>query len=133
MAYDNFIKQILFSDNNANVLCNRLYDALETEFTKPTLDTKFCITGTIAKILNGASASDIVVIPFITNDDTIYDYCAKNLPKYLKATAVIFKDRIQLQYQSYYLEVWKTSSIGTIGSVSGFLVQDDADIPSNIL
>lgn len=133
MVYDNFTKQTLFTDNNANVLCNRLYNALETEFTKVVLDTKFCITGTLAKILNGALASDIKVIPFITNDDAIYDYCAKNLPKYLKATAVIFKDRIQLQYQSYYLEVWKTSSIGTIGSVSGFLVQDDADIPSNIL
>lgn len=133
MAYDNFTKQVLFTDNNANVLCNRLYDALENEFTKAVLDAKFCITGTVAKILNGASATDILVIPFITDDDAIYAYCAKELPKYLKATAVIFKNRIQYRYQSYYLEIWKDDSIGTINAVDGFLVQANADIPTNIL
>lgn len=133
MAYGNFTKQKLFDDNNANVLCNRLYDALETAFTKVVLDEKFCITGTIAKILNGATASEIDVIPFITDDNNIYEYCSNTLPKYLKATAVIFKDRVQLQHKTYRLEVWKSSDLGTIGNVSGFIVQNNSDIPSNIL
>jgi hypothetical protein len=132
MAYDNFTKEQLFTDSNVNILCNRIYNALEAKFTKVTLDASFAITGTVAKIIQGAALSPIEVIPFITNSQTVFDYCAKELPVLLKARAVVFKNRVQLDYNGVFLEVWLTNDVKTINEVAAFFVQDTADIPTNI-
>tara|TARA_Y100001973_G_C5065246_1_gene264709 strand:- start:240 stop:641 length:402 start_codon:yes stop_codon:yes gene_type:complete len=132
MAYSNFTKQVVFADNKINILCNRIYDALENEFIKATLDTKFCITGTVSKIIQGAALSDVPVIAFITDDALIYKYCSNTLAKSLRAKAITFKDRIQMDYKGIYLEFWLTDNLGTIDEINGLYVQDTADIPANI-
>tara|TARA_R110002111_G_scaffold86088_3_gene134940 strand:- start:491 stop:892 length:402 start_codon:yes stop_codon:yes gene_type:complete len=132
MAYDNFTKEVLFSDSKVNILCNCIYNILEAEFTKASLDTKFCITGTVAKIIQGAALTDIPVIPFITNDDAIYKFCSTELPKLLNMKAFALKNRIQYQWEGVYLELWLTNDTKTINTVNGFLVQDTAVIPTNI-
>lgn len=132
MAYDIFTKETVFVNQNINSFCNKIFQNLIDSFTSPTINTSFCVTGTVAKIIQGDPLSDIVVIPFITNNTSIYDYCAKTLPKYLGVTAIKFKDRIQIKYNQVFFEIWYTDSIGTINTVSGLLVQDPADINPNI-
>jgi hypothetical protein len=132
MAYDNFTKEDVFTNSALNVLCNRFYNILEEGFAKNDLDTKFCITGTVAKIIQGAALSDIPVIAFVTNDAVIYKFCSNELIKQLGAKALVFKNRIQIEIENVYIEVWFSSNIGTINPDNGFFVQDTADIPTNI-
>lgn len=132
MAYNNFTVQQVFKNHNVNVLCNRIYDALIKEFTAPTIEGAFCITGTVAKIIQGASLSDILVIPFITDDKQIFKFCGEQLPKLLQANAVKLTDRVQMQYKGTYFEFHYISSITTIDTVTTLQVQDESEIPANI-
>ena len=112
------------------MLCNRIFEYLTLKFDT-NLDDAFGVTGTVAKIMQGATLEDITVIPFITDDVLIYNYCANQLPKLLKASAIKFQDRIQLNYNGIFLEVWFTNSLIVIES-NTIKVQRTGDIPANI-
>ena len=132
MAYNNFTKEKVFSNQNANVNCNLIYNALIDKFDTPLLDTDFCITGTVSKLIQGATLSPINVTPFITSSAAVYNYCSNELPKLLGATAVKYKDRVQMVFNTQYFEFWFDDDLGTINTVSGFKVQDTADISPKI-
>jgi len=132
MSYKNFTDETVFADSKVNVLCNRIYDYLIKEDSVKDFQTTFCITGTVSKIIQGAALSEIPVIAFITNSADTYLFCSKPLAKLLGAKVLVFKNRVQMQIQGVYLEFWLTSNIGTIDEISGFFVQDTADIPTNI-
>lgn len=132
MAYSKFTEQKVFADPNINILCNRIYENLTNNFEGKVLSSEFCITGSVARIIQGDALSLIEVIPFITKDVAIYNFCKSSLPKLIGASATTLKDRIQLNYKGVFLEIWFTIAIGTINSVTGLAVQDSADIPLNI-
>lgn len=132
MAYNNYTKQTVFTDESVNSICNKIMDLLHNEFTSVVVDAAFCLTGTVAKIIQSAPDEDIKVIPYITNNEAIYKYCATLLPRFLGATAVRLNERIQLNVNGVYFEIWLTDSIGTINTVSDLKVQDPTDIPSDI-
>lgn len=131
MAYDLFTKETVFVDQSVNVLCNSIFNSITTSFTIPA-DGKFCVTGSVAKILQGGTAKDIQVVPFITDNDAIYNFCATEIPKQLRATAVKFTDRVQMNYNGVFVEFWKVADVGTVNTVTGILVQDPLNIPVNI-
>lgn len=132
MAYIAFTKEKVFKSHNINVICNQIYEALINEFDVSTIETKFCITGTVAKIIQGDPLSEIEVIPFITNEKAIMDFCRKGLTNTVGGRAVALSDRVQMVYKGIHFEFHETSSIGTINTVTGLQVQDPADIPGNI-
>lgn len=133
MSYSKFTDNEVFADPGVNVLCNRIMQS----FTDVGLDVKiveenFCLTGTVAKIIQGAALTDILVIPFITDNSSYYLHCAKAMPKAIGATAVQLKEVIQIKYKSVFIEVWYTNDVGRINTVTDLPVQDTAEIPSNI-
>ena len=132
MAYSNFTTETVFENQNTNVICNRIYQYLIDKFTEPTLNTSFCLTGTVSRIIQGAALEDVLVIPFITNDKLIFNYCGNELSKFLGATAVNLTDRVQMSYKDIKFEFWFVSSLGTINTVNNLKVQATGDIPSNI-
>lgn len=132
MSYSIFTDEEVFADPNINILCNRIYENLTNNFVGKVLNSEFCITGTVSKIIQGASLSDVEVIAFITKDANIYNFCKSKLPKLIGASATTLKDRIQLNYKGVFLEIWFTTSIGTINIITDIAVQDTADIPLNI-
>lgn len=131
MAYSAFTTETVFIDQNVNIYCNRIWTFLDAEFTN--LETKFCITGSVSRIIQGDSVKSLKVIPFISNDFDVLKYCANDLARLLNGTAIIFKNRVQLKLNGVYFEFWYVSNIGTINTISGLYVQDTNDIPSNIL
>ncbi|MDC7994481.1 hypothetical protein [Altibacter sp. HG106] len=133
MAYSNFSDERLFLDEGVNIVLNRIYEELEESFPGLTLNDELCITGTLAKIIQGDPAQEIEVVPFITDNENIFSYSYEKLPVLLyKARAVRFKDRVQINLPNVLIEVWKTDDIGTVNVVTGIAVQDPADIPANI-
>ncbi len=134
MAYTKFLDEAVFADANANIYCNRIYELLEASFPGMTLNQVFCLTGTPAKIIQGASVEEITVIPFITDQDSIFDYFGTKLSEALGAQgAVYLSESIQVVISNeLFVELWLTSPIGTINTVTNIDVQDPADIPSHI-
>ena len=132
MAYTNFTSEKIFKDPTVNILCNSIFDEITNNFPA-VVSTEFAVTGTLAKIIQGdePASTKILVLPFITINNSIYDYCASDLPKSLGATAIKFTDRIQLKYQNIFFEVWKTNTLNVIDS-NKIIVQITADIPANI-
>ena len=133
MAYDNFTTQQLFANGNTNAFCNRLYTLLNSKDVRKIFDTSFAISGTVSKIIQGATVEPHKVIAFITNDLEIYKYCASQLSIALQANTIAYADRIQFYHEDVFFELWFTSAIGTLNTVDGFVVQATADIPLNIL
>lgn len=133
MSFSTFTDQQVFDDASVNVLCNRIYENLIQKFGSGTFQDDFCITGTVARIIQGATLEDIKVIAFRTNDSDYFAHLANSLPKAIGATARAFKDRIQMNYKGIYLEFWYAKPIGTINIVTDLAVEDPADIPLNIL
>lgn len=133
MAYSEFTDQIVFNDASVNVLCNRIMQSFtDAGFDLKNVVENFCLTGTVAKIIQGAALTNVPVIAFITDSEIYYKHCANSMPKAVGATAVRLKEVIQLKYKDVFLEVWKTNDIGTINTTTNIAVQDTADIPSNI-
>lgn len=132
-SYAVFTQEMVFKNEEANILCNRIFNELFEEFTFTEVNEQFAITGKLAKYIQGAGISPIVVVPFITDLKTIFEFCAVEMSKRLGAKgAVVFKNRIQMIYGNIYLEFWFVSDIGTINTISNLPVQDPADIPINI-
>ena len=83
MAYDKFTANGVFQDQNINVLCNKILDHLGKEFTEVDLNTKFGLTGTVSKIIQGAPVTPIKCIAFATNDEEVYKYIINNCTNYM--------------------------------------------------
>jgi len=133
MAYNNFTTEEVFLDESINILCNRIHEELINSFDGGHINDHFCITGTVAKIIQGAGAEDIVVVAFITDEDDIFDYVGGKLQVLLNPPGAIkFTDRIQMLFENVYVEIWHTVAMGTINTVSNLRVQDTADIPAYI-
>lgn len=131
MDYNNYTVQEVFSSALTNNICNIITGSIKEAFPG-NFATDFCLTGTVAKIINGASATPVKVIPFITSDLKIFNYFKTEISKKLGVGAITFSDRIQLNYNGIYFEMWLTNDIGTINTVTTLQVQATADIPSNI-
>lgn len=131
MAYSTFTDEAVFTDERANNLCNIIMQMMTTEFPQ-SVSTKLCITGTLAKIIQGDPLTDLKVIPFITDDLKMLEYFKTHIATYLKANTVTYKNRIQLTYQGIFVELWLTTPSLNINTVTNLNVQDPADIPINI-
>lgn len=130
MSYDNFTKQKVFSDELINILCNRIYENIQNNFSVKT--NNFCTTGSVAKIIQGQPLVEIPVIAFITDDTEIFKHIATKMAQFLGGTSVALKNRVQIEANNVFVEFWYTNAIGTINTVSTISVQDLADIPTNI-
>ncbi|MFD2824818.1 hypothetical protein ACFS5M_14135 [Lacinutrix iliipiscaria] len=131
MAYNNFSVQEVFKNKLLNVVCNNILEQLTLKY-ETEVPTSFCLTGTVAKIINGASATPVKVVPFITDDLKKFNFFGNEIAKYLGASAVKFSDRIQMTYKGIFLECWLTDDLGTINTVDTIQVQDSSDVPLNI-
>jgi len=130
IAYNNFSTEKVFGNEEVNIICNNIYETILEKFTSSTVNTDFAITGTVAKIIQGAALEDIVVMPFITNNSSMLNFVLNELPEKVNALgAVKLTDRVQLFFNNIYVEIWYNAAIGTLNTVSNLRVQATADIP----
>lgn len=133
MAYNNFTTEKLFEDESINILCNRIWENLILVNDLATVNANFCLTGSPAKIVQGAGASLIKVVPFATGNAEIFTFCSNTLPSLINAKGAIkLTDRVQIVFDNVYFEIWYLTPLGTINTVSNLRVHNTADIPAYI-
>lgn len=134
MAYELYTTESVFADNNINAICNALLDNLETQFSSAVLNQKFGLTGTVAKTIQGATNLPVKVIPFVTNDVSIYNYLYSNIKNIITTQGVIgFTDRFQVITSRVYIEIWKTEDPLNLVDSNGIFSQTILEIPYYIL
>jgi hypothetical protein len=131
--YNNFTVEKLFSNENFNIICNRIVDRIRVNNPSLNLNTHFAITGSVAKILQGDSVKDILVMPFITSDNQLFNYIASNLGRDVDAKEVIvFKDRVHLTFKNFLVEIHLVENLNRLVQVNNFNLQHKDDVPSEI-
>ncbi len=112
MAYEVYSTQKVFSNELVNIYCNRILDAVHTEFAAS--ETQLVAEGDLSRMIQGMAAAELPVIPFVTNDQNIYNYLVKNLQSILSVeTQISFKNRIQVVTSQAYIEIWFEVFSGT--------------------
>ena len=133
MAYDKYSTEVVFFDENLNVLCNALYEFLGT--VDPWNVTQLALSGVPARIVNGdTSFSSFRCIPFITANQALYDALNDIIKQvWPVATRLVFKDRIQVVIYEVYFEFWISDSAILTLDKNGIITQDSDQIPTNLL
>lgn len=135
MAYQLYTTEGVFQDPNINAICNGIMNGLEAQFTAPTLNAAFGLTGSCAKIVQGAANMPVPVIAFVVNSTLIYDYLKANMGSYIQKIQgiIAFTDRFQVMAPRVYIEVWfKAGALNLIDS-NGIFSEDINYIPNHIL
>ncbi len=134
MAYQLYTTEVVFTDHNINAICNLLIDHLETKYSANILNTKFGVTGSVARMIQGAANVPIPVIAFVTNDVAYYDYLRNNIQNFLPVDGVIdFSDRIQIITSYVYIEIWNKTGALTLINSNGIISEVKSQIPNYIL
>ncbi|MAR57236.1 MAG: hypothetical protein CMM93_08645 [Rickettsiales bacterium] len=137
MSYEQFSIEKVFLDETHNILCNRMYNVMEelASSSSVTLDNVFCITGTVARIIQGAPVQEVDTISFITSSDTLFtaiqatDF-SKSFPE---ANVIKFKSAVQFTVPGFGIEIIKEDTVANIKTESNLRVQDTASIPAYII
>lgn len=133
MAYNLYTSEAVFADNNINAMCNAIMDALINQFTAPTVNAAFGLTGTAAKIMQGDPNVSIYVIAFITSDTAMYNFIKANISSMIATQGVIeFTDRIQVITTRTYLEFWNKTPLSLVNT-NGIYAETKANIANYIL
>lgn len=132
MAVSVFTDNEVFLNEEVNIACNLFLDLVQTFFSPAAVDAGFVLTGSVAKIIQAEPVVEIKVIPFITDDQEMFDFVAQKMAYNLPLTVIAFEDVLHINYQGIYFEVW-LGVVGVVNDVDGLKVQDLADIPVNIL
>jgi len=134
MAYTAFTDNQVFNDNRINVLANTLYNAAIVEFDQKSISSLLCVTGTTAKVIQDAVTADAPNLAFITKDKDIIDFFFTNAKALFQPDEIIrLKNTLQFKKYEFCFEIHYDASLSLILDVSGVFVQDDSEIPSNIL
>jgi len=129
MAYDLYSTEKVFSNELANILCNKVLDNVFA--TYPGSETKLVATNELAKILQGDPLTALPVITFVTNDTLIYGYLSQKLQQIITVqTQVSFKNRIQVVTAVAYFEFWYDAAFVTAINVnaSGVYARDITEL-----
>lgn len=134
MAYTAFTDNKVFNDNRINVVANTLYNAAIEEFPALSVSSLLCVTGTTAKVIQDAVVADAPNLAFITSRKTIIDYFFANAKTLFKPDEITrLKNTLQFKKDGFCYEIHYDGTLSLILEVSGVYVQDDSEIPSNIL
>lgn len=135
--YSNFSTEKVFLNETFNIYCNRLWTIAQDFATVEsiTLTDVFCISGTVAKIIQGDSVTAVQVVTFVTDSTALFDLFKEEKFKYFMEASVIVDSSktIRIIYQGFYIEIVLLDDVGTINTESNLTVQDPADIPAYIL
>ena len=134
-VYTNFIDQGVFADYDANMVCNQLYEyMLSRQAVSYDVETSFGLSGTVAKIIQGAALSEVKVIPFVTDDVQLFEYFFKGLGEYLGAKGVIkYAESLHLEMEmGIFIELWYMDDVGALLTIDTLTVQDVLNIPAHI-
>lgn len=131
--YNNFTVEKLFSNENFNIICNRVLDRIRVNNPSVDLNVHFAITGSVSKILQGEPTKEILVMPFITNNNQLFNYIASNLGSDANAKeVVVFKDRVHLTFKDFLIEIHLVQNLNRLVQVNNFNLQHKDDVPSVI-
>lgn len=131
--HSNFTDQRLFENQDYNVICNRIIYNIQRTLPEEDITASLALTGTVSKIIQGAPLTPVEVTPFITNSTAIFSYASTNLPADAGALmAQNYKNVVQLTFTSFLVELHFTNDIKRLLQISGFTVQHQEDIPTNI-
>lgn len=134
MPYQLYTTEAVYLDSNINAMCNAIINDLINQFTAPTLNAAFGLTGSSAKIIQGNANMPVQVIAFITNNTSIYNYLRSNIQNLISVTGVVdFSDRFQIITSRTYIEVWKKEGVLNLVNSNGIYSEDKNEIANYIL
>lgn len=118
MTYDKYSTAKVFKNEIVNILCNKIIEKVHTTFVNS--EAKFVATNQLAKIIQGAPSTELQVIPFVTNDASIYGYLVKNIPEIISVnTQLSFQNRIQVVTSYAFFEFWYDETFISAVNVNG--------------
>ena len=131
MAYSLYTSEGVFADPSINVICNKIIDALETQFGSGPLNADFGVTGTVAKIIQGDPLTDVKGVAFACSDETIYNYIKANIGSIIKTTGVIkYSNFMQVITSRVNIEFWYRDSAITLIDTNGIFSEDKTEVPA---
>ncbi|WP_417200144.1 hypothetical protein [Bizionia sp.] len=134
MAYNLYTTEKVFANESLNIICNQIMQALEEKFTGGTLDDKFGVTGTVAKIIQGDSLEPVKCIAFATSDVDVFTLCRTDVLKAIKHKGTVFyNDKIEITTEKLNIEVWLRNTGITLIETNGIYGEDKTEIPAYIL
>lgn len=134
MAYDKYLTEKVFADDNVNITCNNMMQWLEDIYGAGTLNTKFGLTGTVAKIIQGDPLSEVPVIAYAVQDATWFQFIKNNITSVIITSGVAaFEDRLQVSAHHANIEIWLREDPITLIDTNGIFSEDKTEIPVNIL
>lgn len=134
MGYSLYTTEKVFANESANIICNQIMQTLIDKFTEPTLNGLFGVTGTVAKIIQGATNEDVKCIAFATHDEDVFTLFRTDVLKAIKHTgSILYNDKIEIITPILNIECWFRESEITLINTSGIYGEDDAEIPAYIL
>lgn len=135
MAFTAYTDQQVFDQPIINVACNAIITELEERNKSLIVPDIFALTGTPAKILQGAANTDVQNVPFITSDTALFNFLKNNLSSFLPDVYDVIKRKevLKFKFTSVFFEIHlEIKSITTV-DVNGVSVQETSEIPNFIL
>lgn len=134
MPYANYTTEQVFLDNNVNAICNAIMQRLLSSFDEVDVNANVALTGSAARIMQGAIKTPIPCLSFVISSLNIYTYLRGNINYFVNVTSKQFySDRFQVINQYVYLEFWFSENALSIVNLNDIYVENIANIPNNIL
>lgn len=130
--YTAFTDNQVFSNDLANVTCNRIMESIDEEFTLE--NQYFFLTGGTAINMQNDTQNEVKVIAFGTNSQSVFDFCRTKLSERIGAKGTYsLSDQARIIYSDdIYIEIWFLDSPGTLITVGNIRQQSQKDIPNYI-
>lgn len=133
MSYTAFTVEQVFKNNDANVACNLIYSELFAADPLPAGSDRFLLTGTPARIVQGAGLTEVSVIPFIVDEEETFNWFRNNIERLFGIGVLAYPDKLEFIWQNIYFEIWLVNDIFEADTIEGLFVQVSTNIPTNIL
>ena len=131
-----YLEKNIFSDNRINAIADKIIFYLTNEFGFDELESKFCLSGSSAFVLQDIGSGPTTNVVFMTSSQDMYDYLAKNVSKITQAKNTIkFKERLLLDFTFIKVEIWMFNTRLSLFEydTSKIYLQTKATIPLNLL
>ena len=125
----------IFANKQVNALCDLLFTKLVAQFPPAVGDPNnfyiykgIILSGNGAKIMNGATATNLKNIVFECDELSVFQFLTANIHKIFSGKTIKFKNRILAYPFDHHFEIWYKSDGNKETLNSGIYVQQTAFI-----
>jgi hypothetical protein len=121
----------IFANKQVNALCDLLFTKLVAQFPPAVGDPDnffiykgIILSGNGAKIMNGATATNLKNIVFECDELSVFQFLTANIHNIFPGKSIKFKNRIlAYPFDDYYFEIWYNPTLNKETLNSGIYVQ----------